>query len=333
MEDKKGGALDTENDIYSSKNIKLDLLKLFGFTEKELKFFAMSKKGKYKKIEIPKRTGGVRTLYSPVFKLKSAQRLILQKILYKKSSELLTNNVTGFIPGKSIKNNAEFHIAKKFILKVDIKDFFPSITQDRVYGLLRKEYDLDHATSMYISSLCCYNNQLPQGAPTSPTLSNLIARFLDYKLIGLLKSYNEGNTGLDLSYSRYADDLTFSFNKKIKVSILINYIISILLEEGFFPNYKKIHLISAGKQQKITGVVVNNKIGVGRKHFKKFKSIFYNISKSGFGSELSKWNKVNEVNISSIEKFKQILGGHLSFIKSLSPEYNEKLLEFNVNLK
>ncbi|NDK08816.1 hypothetical protein EOM39_06270 [Candidatus Gracilibacteria bacterium] len=314
---------------YGSENNSLDLLNLFGFTNNELRFFSMSKKRRYKKIIIPKRDGSNRILHAPVYKLKNAQRIILKNILYKKHNDLLIDNITGFIPNKNIKNNANFHVGKKYILKVDIKDFFPSITQDRVYGLLRKEYNLDHSTSMYLSSLCTYNNQLPQGAPTSPMLANLIARFLDYRIIGLLKSYNL-NEGLELSYSRYADDLTFSFNKRIDINLFINYVISILIEEGFYPNYKKIHMISSGKQQKVTGLVVNDKVSVGRRYYKKFKSIFYNISKNGFDDELKKWNNINSKKIESVEKFKQVIGGYISFIKDISPDYYEKLKQFNV---
>ncbi|MDD5213237.1 MAG: reverse transcriptase family protein [Candidatus Gracilibacteria bacterium] len=320
-----------EKYIYESENINLDLEKLFGFSYNELVFFSLSKRGKYKKIEILKRSGKVRTLYSPVYKLKRAQRIILKEILYKKSNYLLIDNVTGFIPQKSIVDNAKYHIGKKYILKLDIKDFFPSITQDRIFGLFRKEYNLDYSTSMYLSGLCCYNNQLPQGAPTSPILSNLIARFLDYRLIGLIKSYNSNKFLLELSYSRYADDLTFSFNKKINVNGFINYIIGILLEEGFFPNYEKINLISAGKQQKVTGLVVNSKVSVGRKYYKKLKSIFYNISKNGFLDEMLIWNSKNENKIYKIDKFKQVLGGYLSFIKNISPDYYEKLNNFNLD--
>lgn len=314
---------------YWSENNSLDLLNLFWFTNNELRFFSMSKKRRYKKIIIPKRDWSNRILHAPVYKLKNAQRIILKNILYKKHNDLLIDNITGFIPNKNIKNNANFHVWKKYILKVDIKDFFPSITQDRVYWLLRKEYNLDHSTSMYLSSLCTYNNQLPQWAPTSPMLANLIARFLDYRIIWLLKSYNL-NEWLELSYSRYADDLTFSFNKRIDINLFINYVISILIEEGFYPNYKKIHMISSWKQQKVTWLVVNDKVSVWRRYYKKFKSIFYNISKNWFDDELKKWNNINSKKIESVEKFKQVIWWYISFIKDISPDYYEKLKQFNV---
>lgn len=317
---------------YNSKNNSINLEELFWFSKDELIFFSLSKRKKYKKILIPKKNWKTRTLYSPVYKLKRAQRIILKTILYNEIWRLLADNITWFIPKKSITDNAKFHVWKKYILKLDIKDFFPSITQDRVFGLFRKEYNLDYSTSMYLSWLCCYNNQLPQWAPTSPILANLIARFLDYRIIWLLKSYNSNNQKLNLTYTRYADDITFSFNSRINVNLLINYIISIMLEEWFFPNYEKIHLISAWKQQRVTWIIVNDKISVWRKYYKKFKSIFYNISKNWFMSEMIKWNQKRENKITKINTFKQVLWWYLSFIKDVSPEYYDKLNKFNLDL-
>lgn len=291
----------------------------------------MWKKKKYKKIFIPKKDWTKRLLQVPVFKLKNAQRLILKKILYSKYSELLISNVTWFIPNKWIKDNALFHVWKKYILKIDIKDFFPSISQDRIYWLFRKEFNFDHENSMYLSSLCTHNNQLPQWAPTSPMLANLIARFLDYRVIWLLKTYNQDNE-LNLTYSRYADDLTFSFNKKINVNIFINYVISILLEEWFYPNYKKISLIWQWKQQRVTGVIVNTTSSVWRKYYKTFKSIFYNIKKSWFTWEMLRWNEKNENKVIDVNKFKQILKWYLCFIRDISPIYYDKLNKFNLDL-
>lgn len=319
-----------EKNLYKSSNINLNLEELFWFSIEELNFFSLSKRWKYKKIQIPKRNWKIRTLYSPVYKLKNAQRIILKDILYKEINRLLIENVTWFIPKKGIYENAKFHIWKKYILKLDIKDFFPTVTQDRVFWLFRKEYNFDYSISMYLSWLCCYNNQLPQWAPTSPTLSNLVARFLDYKILWLLKSYNS-KAWIDLVYSRYADDLTFSFNKRIDVNKLISYIINILLSEWFSLNYDKICLISSWKQQKVTGIVVNSDVSVWRKYYKKFKSIFYNISKNWFKDEMIKWNSKNDYKIYSEEKFKYVLSWYLSHIKNISPKYYDELIKFDLN--
>lgn len=316
---------------YESQNNTLDLQDFFSFSNKELLFFSLSKRKKYNKISISKRNWDIRTLYSPVYKLKSAQRKILKNIIYPNIWNSLIEGVTWFIPWKSIVDNANFHNWKKYLLKLDIKDFFPSVTQDRVFALFRTLFNFDYTTSMYLSWICCYNNQLPQWAPTSPMLANLIARFLDYRILGLMKKYNE-KEWLDLTYSRYADDLTFSFNKNIKINIFIWYIIELLLEEGFFPNYDKISLISAWKQQRVTWIVVNSHSSVGRKYFKKYKSLFFNIQNSSFQNEMIRWNKKNPNNkYLKVEQFKEYLSWIMSFIYSISPDYHEKLCKYNLD--
>jgi len=322
--------LKTESFEYDSKNIFIDLEIFFWFSKKELKFFTLSKRKRYKKIRIPKANWTSRTLYSPVFKLKFAQRKILKEIIYPSIWESLINNVTWFIPWKSIVDNANYHIWKKYLLKLDIKDFFPSITQDRIFALFRTLYGFDYSTSMYLAWLCCYNNQLPQWAPTSPILANLIARFLDYRILWLIKKYNE-KEWLNLTYSRYADDLTFSFNKNMKVNLFISYIIELLLEEGFFPNYDKISLISSWKQQRVTWIVVNEHSSVWRKYYKKYKSLFFNIKNTSFQDEMIRWNQKNSTQkYTRVEDFKQYLSWVMSFIYSVSPDYHEKLLEYEL---
>lgn len=319
-----------ESYIYESKNINLDLEDFFWFSTKELSFFSLSKRKRYKKIRIPKRNWDIRILYSPVYKLKSAQRKILKEIIYPNIWNSLIDSVTWFVPWKNIVDNANYHVSKKYILKLDIKDFFPSVTQDRIFALFRTLYNYDYSTSMYLAWLCCYNNQLPQWAPTSPVLANLVARFLDYRISWLIKKYNE-KEWLNLTYSRYADDLTFSFNRNIKVNLFIWYIIELLLEEWFFPNYDKISLISAWKQQRVTWVVVNKKSSVGRKYYKKYKSLFFNIKKWNFQQEMIRWNQKNpEHKYINVDDFKQYLSWIMSFIYNVSPEYHSKLLEYEL---
>lgn len=316
---------------YESENLELNLEEFFNFTQKELSFFALSKRKRYKKIEIPKKNWTKRKLYSPVFKLKWAQRKILKEIIYPNIEWVLIENVTWFIPWKSIVDNAKIHTGKKYILKVDIKDFFPSVTQDRIFWLFRTLFNFDYSRSMYLSWICCYNNQLPQWAPTSPMLANLIARFLDYRIIWLIKKYNE-KEWLNLIYSRYADDLTFSFDKNININVFIWYIIELLLEEGFFPNYDKISLISAWKQQRVTWVVVNSRASVWRKYFKKYKSLFFNISKWDYLQEMIRWNRKNPGSeFTDVAHFKLYLSWIMSYIYSVSPEYHEKLRKYGLS--
>lgn len=316
--------------IYWSKNIPLDLKVLFWFTDKELKFFSLSKRFRYKVIEIPKKSWGIRNLHVPVYKLKRAQRIILNELLYTKTDSLLIKNVTWFIPWRSIIDNAKFHVWKRYILKIDIKDFFPSVTQNRIFWLFRKDFNLDYSTSMYLSWLCTYNNQLPQWAPTSPMLANLIARFLDYRILWVINSYNK-QTGVNIVYSRYADDLTISYNKKLNINRLINYIFDIIYSEWFIPNFDKLALISCWKQQKVTWIVVNSNLWIWRKSYKKMKSLLYNVSQNWFKEEMLRWNKINWTTIFEEEQFMNVLRWHLAHVKNISPNYYEKLQKITLS--
>lgn len=169
----------------------------------------------YYNFEIPKRNGGTRKISAPYPLLLSAQRWIYENILIK---QLLHENCKGFIKDISIVDNARPHLNKKFLLKMDIKDFFPSIKINRVMSVFRV-LGYTKKISYYLASICCSEGVLPQGAATSPYLSNIIAKRLDYRLNGLAKRFN-------LTYTRYADDLTFSGdNISIKIKEYIESIV------------------------------------------------------------------------------------------------------------
>jgi len=137
-------------------------------------------------------------------------------------------------------------------------------------------------------------------------LANITARFLDYKILGLVKKYNSNDNKLNLSYSRYADDLAFSFNSKINIKKFIDYII---------------------------GIMLNSKLSVWRKHYKKFKSILKNIENNWLIEEMIKWNTKTDNKIRNIESFKYVLKWHLSYIKDISPHYYIKLREIDIDLE
>ena len=176
-----------------------------------LRYFAYGKVGKYTKFEIPKKKGGVREINAPTVELKNIQRklaYILSKVYKPKIS------ANGFIEGKSIKTNSVIHIKQKNILNIDLKDFFSQIHFGRIKGMLMsKPYGLGEDAAKYIAQLACNNSILPQGAPSSPVITNMICSSLDTQLTMLAKKYK-------CMYSRYADDITFSthnqkFNKAI----------------------------------------------------------------------------------------------------------------------
>ena len=175
------------------------LSSLLGIEHKELIKIINSPQSFYRTFKIPKRNGGQRIISMPYPTLLFIQRWIKINILDKIE---LTDSAHGFIKNKSILTNAKTHLGNKIILKVDIADFFPSIKINRVISIFQK-FEYPSKVSYYLSSLCTIDCHLPQGAATSPTISNIIAKKIDRRLSKLSDSFS-------LVYSRYADDLTFS---------------------------------------------------------------------------------------------------------------------------
>ena len=222
----------------------------------------------YTRFEIPKRSGGMRAIWAPLPKLKQAQHWILHEILERL---VVHGSAHGFITGRSIVSNAAEHINSQMLLKVDVENFFPSISWRRVKGVFRKAgYPEQIATLLAL--LCTESPReivehegkqvyvalaercLPQGAPTSPALTNALCLRLDRRLTGF--AHKAG-----WRYTRYADDLTFSLPTTSKnpaeISRLLGTLKRVLGEEGFELNEKKTRVIRQGDVQAVTGLVVN----------------------------------------------------------------------------
>lgn len=208
--------------------------------------YRMPSNYRYRTFRLPKKSGGYRTIYSPNNSLGIVQRKLSQVlyVIYQPKS-----SVHGFATSRSIITNAKAHVGKQYVLNIDIKDFFDLINFGRVRGLfIGKPYQLDEKVATVLAQICCFNNKLPQGAPTSPIISNLICAKLDSELQRL--SQKNG-----LFYTRYADDITFSSNRKKVPSslffyddkeqsniILGNEIKSIIEKNGFTINIAKVKL-------------------------------------------------------------------------------------------
>ena len=166
----------------------------------------------YTSFQIPKRSGGVRTINAPQKDLldmqkKLAKLLATHKSIVQEENHIKLNISHGFEKNRSIITNAKIHRNKRFVFNVDIENFFDSFHFGRVKGYFEKNnnFELPSEVATIIAQLCCYKGVLPQGAPTSPIITNLICNILDIRLLKLGKKHN-------LDYSRYADDLTFSTN-------------------------------------------------------------------------------------------------------------------------
>lgn len=274
----------------------------------------------YKKYEISKRNGGKRIIYEPNYTLKKVQRNILDNVL---SGFKVSKYAMAYVKGKSVKDNANMHVNKKLILKLDIKDFFNNISFMDVYNKVFLEEYFPKQARTVLTYLCTYNEFLPQGAPTSSYISNLIMQDFDEK-IGLFCEKN------NISYTRYSDDMTFSgdFNDKM----VIFKVKDELKKMGMQLNYDKIHVIYSNMSQQVTGITVNEKPQVFKVKRRKIRQEVYYIKKYGLYSHLKRINVKDEFS------YLRSLLGKINFVLMVNSEdleffkYREFILKIFNNL-
>jgi RNA-directed DNA polymerase len=291
-----------------------DLATAMGITIGQLRFLAFSRRiatiSHYVHFQIPKKTGGVREISAPLPRLKQAQQWIHERIL---EQIPLHTNAHGFRRGRSIVTNAQPHVGALVVINLDLENFFPSISYPRVKGVFRSigyseavatilglictepdvtEVELD-GKSYYIAQT---ERHLPQGAPSSPALTNLLCRRLDRRLDRLAKSRG-------FVYTRYADDLTFSTTNSEKmrdIGNILQGVRSIVAHEGLKIHPDKTRVLRQSQQQEVTGVVVNQKLNVDRSTLKRFRATLHHIEKDGFAGK--QWGQGADL-LSSIEGF------------------------------
>jgi len=325
------GLLVSENSHYIYENKKI--------TVQHLKYVIYSKKSKYKTFEIAKKSGGLRSITSPNNVVKHIQSLLNIALQCYYTPYPTT---TGFVPGRSIVTNAQKHIKKKYVYNLDLEDFFPSITYSRIKAVLEKiqltrvsefvsvetcepinsRKTIHPQVAHYIANICCHEGKLPQGAPTSPAMSNIVCKILDYRLYKLAVKYG-------MTFSRYADDITFSSNKPVFTDDLKNEIFAIITGQGFKLNLKKERLQVTGKdqngilrrdRQEVTGLTVNKRTNVSKKYIRNLKAAIYNWETKGYVSaeKLHRLHYVNEKGFLRYEgnmpKMELVLGGKLEFL-------------------
>ena len=277
--------------------------------------YVLYKKGiekSYTSFEIPKKAGGTRVIDSPNKQLKRIQRRLGKKIYdihknYLDQNRIASNISHGFEVGKGIITNARIHKNKKYLLNIDIANFFSSVNFGRVQGYFNKsqEFLFSKEVSTIISQLVCYDKKLPQGAPTSPIISNF--NIVDLRILSLAKKYK-------LSYTRYADDMSFSTNNRAFQTDYINFIQELrnLLENsGFEINENKTRLEYYSSRQEVTGLTVNKKINVSRKFIKQTRAMVDQLFKA------------NSFYIDDTFGTEEQLEGRLAFINQLDWYNNE----------
>ena len=201
--------------------------------------------GHYQEFWMRKRSGGYRMISAPDKDLQAIQSTIYSRIL--SSVTIVHPAAVGFRCGRSVVDNAAPHLGKRYVLKMDIHDFFFSIRSPRVRQTFKK-IGYPENVSKVLGALCCLHRHLPQGAPTSPALSNIVGYEMDRKLAALAAEYG-------VTYTRYADDLTFSGDVFPKEQI-IPQVKRIIRDEKFEPNHKKTHFMNQSSRKIITGVSV-----------------------------------------------------------------------------
>jgi hypothetical protein len=282
--------------------------------------------GPYTKFTIPKRDGSEREICAPKKQLRWVQRQILEKILAKVRVHEAAH---GFITGRSTVTNAVNHKGAALLLKFDLTDFFPTIHYYRIVGLFASlgyyvgdgrfsSSDESKQVAPTLSRLCCYTPEpsqwggarMPQGAPTSPAISNIVCRRLDARLAGLAKR-NEG------VYTRYADDLTFSFKKaEVDLGRFRWWVDQVCHQEGFFVNQSKFRVIRASQRQVVTGIVVNDELHIPRAARRRFRAILHNCRKHGIESQAR-----------GHARFAGYLRGFASYVHMVQPEEGAELLK------
>ncbi len=279
-------------------------------TARDLNYLSISKETRYAKYTIPKKNGKAREINVPDHYLKRVQFLI-NKLLQIVFADKVNRNTHGFLPKRNIVSNAIPHVNKRFILNIDIQDFFPSIEFRRVKTVLGlSPFDLcdeRERLAFIIANIVTVNNALPQGAPTSPTISNIVTQRLDRKIAKYCKHRN-------IKYSRYADDLSFSANRPVLNEEFKNDIFAIIeKEEGFKVNRSKTRLRSSMNRQQVTGLVVNQKVNVKRAYVQMVRSIINKWEKGGEEYAQASFNKFNS-KIKKPTNFKMALRGYIEFI-------------------
>jgi len=253
-----------------------------------------------------KKKGKKREIDCPSKELKSIQRWLLANYL----NEIpVSKHANGFVKGRGIKRNAQYHLHKQFILCIDIADFFPSISQGQVFNALKKHFD-NKELCFKIAKLCTYKRKLPQGAPTSPALSNIVFREIDEEIAKFCNS-------MLITYSRYADDLVFSSVTKDSLTETYSFVNNILIKNSFSIKKEKTKYLSGRGRMSVTGINLNEGRLTVKKSLKRhLRSSLYNFIVKNDSS----------VNINSVL-------GYLSFIKDIEPQYYAKTKLYIEKLK
>ena len=312
-----------------------DVATLLNFKPKSVSYILYKQlpETKYRTFEIPKRSGGQRTIKAPISSLKLLQRR-LSDLLQDCADEInlakqrKDRTAHGFKRKRSIITNARQHRHRRWVFNLDLEDFFPSINFGRVRGFLLKNRDfgLHEAVATVVAQIACHENSLPQGSPCSPVVSNLVAHLLDMRLVKLASESG-------CTYSRYADDLTFSTNKKeFPPNIAVPSATACLDSHQWLPGEglkkaingtgfriqaKKTYLMYRASRQTVTGLVVNEKINLRWEYRHNVRAMVHSLVKTGTFEHLDVTQKEGKAVLEKQPGTLNELHGMLGFIDSI----------------
>lgn len=281
--------LENVDDLSQSLRLPKEVISKFSFNNDKY----------YHRIEMEKKSGGIRHIESPLKELKAIQRWVLRYILDKLSPSVYAK---GFVRKKSILDNAKPHEGNQYVLNLDLQDFFTNVQASHVYTLF-KNIGYNNNIAFILTSFCTKGGYLPQGAPTSPALSNLVCLRLDHRVSIYCKKR-------DLTYTRYADDLCISGNKILilqKASYLIK---EIICDEGFAINSKKEKLLGPRVRREVTGLTVTPRITISKNNYCVYRKRIYDLVRN------------------EIPNKHEIIKGILSFVRSIDKDKGKKLSAF-----
>lgn len=306
-----------------------ELATILDTSYKTLKYnlYKVQDEDKYEVFEIKKRSGGVRRICAPISGIKRLQKNLSIILNHLHSPKFCAH---GYVREKSIVTNAQVHVKKRIVINIDLKDFFPSINFGRVRGLFMSyPFNFDDKVSTILAQICCYDGCLPQGAPSSPILSNYICHRLDNQLLKLSRKCK-------VNYTRYADDITFSTNlKELPLEIgtikdntlfLSSELIDIIEGNGFAVNKEKIRFALKNNRQEVTGLIVNERINLNRKYIRHVRAMIHAWEKFGLEEaameHFEKYNYKNKTVDNYILSFIKELSGKIGYIGHIKGKEN-----------
>lgn len=327
------------------RNLCLDEGKFYPFTMKQLKFYCNpSQPYRYRHFNIQKKSGGIRQISAPINKtftmiLQSVNEMF--KAIYTPSDYAM-----GFVEKRSVVTNANVHKAQNYVFNIDLKDFFSSIEQFQVRKRLQSDpFNFPITIAGILADLCTVREKrkdadgkdiyayiLPQGAPTSPIITNMICDVLDRRLAGVAKRFG-------LNYTRYADDITFSSNHYVyaKNREFRNELVRVIEGQGFRINEKKTRLQKHGSRQEVTGIIVSDKLNVTKKYVREIRSLLYIWEKYGYSDAYKRFYPKYKAEKGHVKKghpgLLNVLEGKLLYLKMVKGDSDSVFVKLNSKLK